>query len=150
MSGFNTNGLPLATVANGVFPFDGTETIPVDVNGANGVPPETVSVPFSQILGIGTPTNTAYAATVVISGVNGQVQTIGTLTGNISISFTNLVPGLTYRLRITQDATGSRTTTITGTVLEAGTNTTTASYVNWFSYWYDGTTVYGTWTSNFA
>ena len=51
-----------------------------------------------------------YAADVEINWNNGSTQYV-VLTGNIIFTFVNPVNGQVYRIRITQDATGSRTAT---------------------------------------
>jgi len=156
MSGWLTNGVNAASAANGSFPFSGTEKIPMDTELANGQAPQTVAPTTAQLLGMLTstgPVNTPYAATATIDGANGQVQTVDTLTGAITLSWKNIVPGVTYRIKLVQDGTGTRVATLTGgstTWKVSGSQSTTASYVDWLSFWFDGTTYWATWDVHFA
>lgn len=156
MSGWLTDGVSAASSANGSFPFSGTEKISMDTQLANGQAPQTVAPTTAQLLGVLTsdgPHNTVYASAVTIDGENGQVQTIGTLTGAITVSWSNIVPGLTYRIKFVQDASGSRAATLTGggaTVKVSGSQSTTASYVDWLTLFFDGTTYWAQWNVHFA
>lgn len=156
MSGWLTDGVAQASVANGnSFPFSGNELIPLDTQLANGQAPQTVSASTAQLLGVlpSAPVNTAYAATLTIDGANGLIQTVGTLTGAVTISWKNIVPGLQYKLKLVQDGSGSRAATLTGgstTWKVSGSQSTTASYVDWLSFWFDGTTYWGLWNTHFA
>ena len=156
MSGWTTDGVDAASTSNGSFPFSGAEKISMDTQLANGQAPQTVAPTTAQLLGVLTstgPYNTAYASTATIDGSNGQVQTVGTLTGAITLSWANIVPGVTYRIKLVQDGTGSRTATLTGgstTWKVSGSQSTTANYVDWLSFWFDGTTYWATWDAHFA
>jgi hypothetical protein len=46
--GFLTQGLPLATTANGAYPFTGSETFPADTNTSDGINPSQIGVTFAQ------------------------------------------------------------------------------------------------------
>lgn len=156
MSGWLTDGVNAASTSNGTFPFSGTEKISMDTELANGQSPQTVAPTTAQLLGVVTsagPFNTAYAATATIDGANGQTQTVGTLTGAITLSWAHIVPGLIYRIKLVQDATGTRVATLTGgstTWKVTGTQSTTASRTDWLIFWYDGVTYWGVWNANFA
>lgn len=80
--------------------------------------------------------------TVAIDWTNGINQAV-TLAGNRTFTMSNPVAGQTYCVKITQDASGSRTVTWPSTVKWAGgsapTLTTTASYVDHITFIYDGT-----------
>jgi hypothetical protein len=73
-----------------------------------------------------------------------------TLTGNATLSITNEVAGMYGLIRVTQDATGSRTLTLPGSskVINGGGGavalTTTAGATDVLSYFYDGTSYYWT------
>jgi hypothetical protein len=73
-----------------------------------------------------------------------------TLTGNATLSITNEVAGMYGLIRVTQDATGSRTLTLPGgsKVINGGGGdvalTTTAGATDVLSYFYDGTSYYWT------
>jgi hypothetical protein len=156
MPGLLTDGLTVANTSDGSFPFTGVEKINVDTNLANGQNPQSVAATTAQLLGVLTssgPHNSAYAAAVTIDGANGQIQTVGALTGAITLSWANIVPGVTYRLKLVQDATGTRVATLTGgstTWKVSGSQSTTASYVDWLTFWFDGTTYWGVWNTHFA
>jgi hypothetical protein len=73
-----------------------------------------------------------------------------TLTGNATLAITNEVVGMYGLIRVTQDATGSRTLTLPGgsKVINGGGGTvvltTTAGATDVLSYFYDGTNYYWT------
>jgi hypothetical protein len=73
-----------------------------------------------------------------------------TLTGNATLAITNEVVGMYGLIRVTQDATGSRTLTLPGgsKVINGGGGavalTTTAGATDVLSYFYDGTSYYWT------
>ena len=159
MSGYYTPGLPAVTGA-----LTGYETFALDTNIAAGGGAETVQATSAQALGVipatssagsvtTAPFNTAYAATATINGNNGLIQTVGALTGAITLSWSNITPGLTYRIKLVQDATGSRTATLTGgstTWKVSGSQSTTASYIDWLTVYFDGQTYWGIWNVHFA
>lgn len=86
------------------------------------------------------------AGTAVVDWDRGNSQKI-TLTGNATLQFGNPLAGAHYFLRISQDATGSRTVTWPAAVHwsngVAPTLTTTASRVDLVAFYYDGTTYFG-------
>lgn len=70
-----------------------------------------------------------------------------TLTGNLTLTLSNLVSGKSYKIHFIQDGTGSRTVTLNsqfkfGTDVTAYTATTTASKRDLFGIWSDGTNAY--------
>ena len=74
-----------------------------------------------------------------------------TLTGPVTFTFSNPVAGVTYGLRLLQDATGGRTVTWPGTVKwKAATAPTlsAANKVDIIALYYDGTSYYGDYTLN--
>ncbi len=136
MAGWLTDGVAGPSTSNGSFPLTGNETFSLDTNLANGQTPQTVAPTTAQALGVlpGAPYNTAYATTLTIDGVNGLIQTVGTLTGAVTISWAHIIPGMTYRLKLVQDGTGSRAATLTGgstTWKVSGSQSPTANYVDW-------------------
>lgn len=86
------------------------------------------------------------AGTAVVDWNQGNSQKI-TLTGNATLQFGNPLAGAHYFLRISQDATGSRTVTWPAAVHwsngVAPTLTTTPSRVDLVAFYYDGTTYFG-------
>jgi hypothetical protein len=105
MSGWTTNGLPVATS------LTGAELNQIDSQLPGGQSPQSEAVSLNRLVGFaGYPFALAYAATVTPDfGLNGAVQTI-TLTGNVTFANpANLQPGQRIDLIITQDGTGSRT-----------------------------------------
>lgn len=159
MSGFYTPGLPTI-----ILPFTGYEQLALDTQLGQGINPETEAATTAQLFGVipatsaagvvtTAPFNTAYASTLTINGTNGQMQTIGALTGAVTISWSNISPGLIYKLKIVQDGTGSRVATLTGgttTWKVSGSQSTTASYIDWLTFWFDGQAYWGVWTVHFA
>jgi hypothetical protein len=91
-------------------------------------------------------------ATVTFDFDDGNVQEV-TLAGNRTFAFTNAKPGGRYMVKITQDATGSRTVTWPGNIKWSGgsapTLTTTAGKTDIVSLMYDGTDFYATCSKNF-
>ncbi len=80
-----------------------------------------------------------------IDCANGNNQRM-TLTGNATLSFTNLVAGTVMILRLKQDGTGSRLVTWTGVTWAGGvapTLTTTINYSDIISLYYTGTSLLG-------
>lgn len=70
-----------------------------------------------------------------------------TLTGNLTLTLSNLVDGKAYKISFIQDATGSRTVTLAaqfkfGTDVASYTATTTASKRDLMGIWSDGTNAY--------
>lgn len=87
-------------------------------------------------------TTTTYGATIALSGST-FLNTKITLTGNTTITFTNMKAGQSGLIKLTQDATGGRTVTWgTGVNVGAGAPSlnTTANKNNWISYFYDADT----------
>lgn len=60
-----------------------------------------------------TPSSVTYAASVTLDLASRSIFTV-TLTGNLTLAFSNITAGSGGYIVITQDATGSRTLTITG------------------------------------
>jgi hypothetical protein len=91
-------------------------------------------------------------ATVTFDFDDGNVQEV-TLAGNRTFAFTNAKPGGRYMVKITQDATGSRTVTWPGNIKWSGgsapTLTTTGGKTDIVSLMYDGTDFYATCSKNF-
>jgi len=70
-----------------------------------------------------------------------------TLTGNLTLTLSNIVDGKSYRIELIQDATGSRTVTLNsqfkfGTDITSYTATTTASKRDLLGAWVTSTNVY--------
>lgn len=95
--------------------------------------------------------NSGTAAT--INWNNGQNQQV-TLTGNATLTLSNPTNGATYKLKIIQDGTGSRTVTFSPTPKWAGgsapTLTTTANAVDFVTLYYDGTSYWAQFAGNFV
>ena len=82
---------------------------------------------------------------------NGNVQTV-TLGGNRTFTFANPKSGARYSIIIKQDATGSRTVTWPAIKWAGGTTptlTTTANKYDIVTFIYDGTSYFGTISTNF-
>lgn len=150
MAGINTNGLPVYAQ-----PLTGAETAPFDTNLPAGEGPQSVSI-STALLGVSTVAGgfaIAYAATTAMSGLNGSVQALGAMTGASTLTLSNFTPGVTYRLKVTQDGTGSRALTVagaTGAVKISGSQSTTASYIDWLTIWFDGTNYWAFWNVHFV
>lgn len=94
-------------------------------------------------------TETAYSANsstaITLALSNGTVQII-TLTGSATITMPTAVAGKSFIMYLKQDATGSRTVTWSTVKWPAGTAptiTSTASRMDIFSFFSDGTNWYG-------
>ena len=91
------------------------------------------------------------AATIALDWNNGNVQTV-TLGGNRTFTFANPKSGARYSIIIKQDATGSRTVTWPTIKWAGGTTptlTTTANKYDIVTFIYDGTSYFGTISTNF-
>lgn len=132
MSGMFTNGMPLASIANGnTLPLTGNETLPVDTNLTAGSGPETVALSTAQ-LGLAGSFALTSAATVALTGGTNSARKM-TLTMTQNTTFTAPTNGADFTLILTQDATGSRTATWPATFLFVGgskTLTTTAAAID--------------------
>jgi hypothetical protein len=90
-----------------------------------------------------------FGATITWDQTKGSTSAV-TLTGNATLSITNIVAGMYGLIRVTQDATGSRTLTLPAgsKVINGGsgavTLTATGSATDVLSYFYDGTNYYWT------
>ena len=90
-----------------------------------------------------------FGSTITWDQTKGATAAV-TLTGNSTLSITNAVTGMYGLIRVTQDATGSRTLTLPGgsKVINGGGGvvalTTTAGATDVLSYFYDGTSYYWT------
>lgn len=93
-----------------------------------------------------------FGSTITWDQTKGSASAV-TLTGNATLSITNVVAGMYGLIRVTQDATGSRTLTLPSgsKVINGGVGavalTTTANATDVLSYFYDGTNYY--WTVGF-
>jgi hypothetical protein len=91
----------------------------------------------------------SFGSTITWDQTKGATSAV-TLTGNGTLSITNAVAGMYGLIRVTQDATGSRTLTLPGSskVINGGGGvvalTTTAGATDVLSYFYDGTSYYWT------
>lgn len=94
-----------------------------------------------------------FSATPTFDFNNGNVQSVSTLTGNITSStFSNGISGGRYVLVFTQDGTGNRTVVWPASVKWGGGTAPTlsgANKVDVFGFVYDGTSYYGTAGLNF-
>ncbi len=90
-----------------------------------------------------------FGTTITWDQTKGATSAV-TLTGNATLSVTNAVAGMYGLVRVTQDATGSRTLTLPANskVINGGAAavilTTTANATDVLSYFYDGTNYYWT------
>jgi len=118
---------------------------------------DTVDIPSGSTgtnLGLTNPTVTNYVETlysantstaITVSLANGTVQNL-TLTGNATITMPTAVAGKSFIIMLRQDATGSRSVTWSTVVWPGGTAPTitgTASKMDMYSFFSDGTSWYG-------
>ena len=113
---------------------------------------DTVDIPSGSTLTNPTVTNyveTLFAANtgtaITVNLANGTVQDL-TLTGNATITMPTAVAGKSFILMLNQDATGSRSVTWSTVVWPSGTAPTitgTASKMDMYSFFSDGTNWYG-------
>jgi len=118
---------------------------------------DTVDIPSGSTgtnLGLTNPTVTNYVETlysantstaITVNLANGTVQNL-TLTGNATITMPTAVAGKSFIIMLRQDATGSRSVTWSTVVWPGGTAPTitgTASKMDMYSFFSDGTSWYG-------
>lgn len=113
MSGFFTNGLP--DWNQGAFPS--TARFPMDSGQSEGLNPQSAAVSPGQILAgaIGAAVPLAYAATQTLDASDGGLFSV-TLTGNMTLTVENAVPGQILYGYVTQDGAGSRVITVSDAV----------------------------------
>jgi hypothetical protein len=118
-------------------------TVPLDVSGAARVTGNLgVKIYTETIAALGNITGAT-----PINWSSGSVQS-ATLTGAVTLSFSGAVAGQSVTLYLTQDATGTRTIAWPGSIKWAAggvapTISTTATYTDIISFFYDGTTYWG-------
>jgi septal ring-binding cell division protein DamX len=91
------------------------------------------------------------STTITIDWANGSAQKV-TMTGNCTFTLSNPVVGAAYILKLVQDATGGRTYTWPAAVKwPAATSPTgsAATKTDLISLYYDGTSYFGTYATNF-
>jgi hypothetical protein len=82
----------------------------------------------------------AYASSITVDTLDGEVVNVGALTGSITINApTNAATGQKLTFIFTQDGVGGRTVTWNAVFKVAWTPTTTASKINTITFIYDGT-----------
>lgn len=155
-----TNGQALTTNGSGTLAFSSVTTSPGGSNtqlqynnngafgGISGFTYNGTTVTFTNP----TVTNyveTAYTANsstaITLALTNGTVQII-TLTGNATITMPTAVAGKSFIMLLKQDGTGSRTVTWSTVTWPSGTAptvTSTASKMDIYSFFSDGTNWYG-------
>jgi hypothetical protein len=101
--GLGTAATATLGAANGVAPLDSSSKIP------QSILPST----YTTTIGV-TPQAIAYNASVTLDLSQRNNFVVGTLTGNITLTFSNPVAGASGYIVLTQDATGSRTLTLGG------------------------------------
>lgn len=149
MSGYSTNGLSAAT-----FPLTGSEQAAFDTQLTQGLNPESEAITLNQIQGFfRAPVALTDGATIAVNASLGNLFTV-TLGGNRTLSNpTNLTSGQTFRVRVTQDATGARTLAYGTNYLFSGSSTltTTAAAIDMITLTSDnGTRVLGVLSAKFA
>lgn len=148
MSGFTTNGLPAA-----VFPLTGSEQFAADTQLTQGLAPESEAISLNQIRGYyRAPVSLTSGTTVATNATLADLFQLTLATNTTLSNPTNLTSGQTWRVEVTQDATGARTMAF-GTLYKfsgSSTLTTTAGAIDMFSFTYDGTVILGTLATKFA
>jgi len=71
-----------------------------------------------------TPLSVAYAASITLDLSQRSNFVIGALTGNLTLAFSNPIPGMGGCVELRQDATGGRTITLSGTNFSRNGGTT--------------------------
>lgn len=119
MSGFWTNGVTRVIADNMQ-----ASKLPADTNYGQGVAPQSVAASPWQLEFKGEAQALSGAANITLDVDSGLFFTT-TLTGNRTVTISNLQPGAEIRGYVTQDGTGSRTLTIAagsdGATLTSGT-----------------------------
>lgn len=144
-AGIYTNGLPAT-----VLPLTGIETLPLDTNLAGGQAPQTESLTILQLRqALDQQVSLTDASSVVMGDpTRGRFFTF-TIGGNRTLAnptTTNLTSGYTWKVKVTQDTTGSHTLAY-GTLYKwsggtAPTLTATTGY-DLLTFIYDGTNIAG-------
>lgn len=153
----NATGLPISTGVSGLGTGIATFlTTPSSANLLAAMTDETGSglAVFNSAPALTNPTVTNYVETaysansstaITLALTNGTVQII-TLTGNATITMPSAVAGKSFIMYLKQDATGSRTVTWSTVAWPGGTAptiTATASKMDIYSFFSDGTNWYG-------
>jgi hypothetical protein len=148
MSGFTTNGLTAAA-----FPLTGNEKIAADTQLTQGLAPESEAISLQQLQGFfRAPVALTSGATVAVDASLAALYTLTLATNTTLSNPTNLTSGQTFRVVVTQDATGARTMAYGTSYKMSGTSTltTTAGAIDMLSFTYDGTNVLGVVTPKFV
>lgn len=148
MSGFTTAGLPAAA-----FPLTGSEQVAADTQLTQGLAPESEAITLNQVLGFArAPVALTSGTTVAVDASRASLFTLALATNTTLSNPTNLQSGQSFRVEVTQDATGARTMGF-GTLYKfsgSSTLTTTASAIDLLTFTYDGTVLLGTLAAKFA
>lgn len=147
MSGLNTLNLTQVNPAN--YPAGVPASVPLiqaDNPLSGGANPQQLAFPIVYLDGLA-PVALPYAATITPDASQGKIFST-TLTGNVTLANpTNLMPGQTITVVLTQDGTGSRLLSAVGSLWKfpGGTKTlsTAANAVDVIKGTYDGTRIIG-------
>ena len=140
MSGFTTNGLPLAAA-----PLTGNEQIAADTQLTAGATPESEAITVSQLKSYyRPPVALTVAPTLSVNALLSELYTI-TLTTNVTLAtLANLQSGQVLCIEFVQDAVGARTLTLSDPPFKSSgttTLTTTAGAIDLLTFTYDGTNI---------
>lgn len=145
MGALYTDGVSQPSTDDASLPFTLAETFAVDTNTEDGINPSQIAPTFQQLstLGAGARQTITDATTFTLDCALGSFHSI-TLGGNrTAAAFSNPVAGQHLYLKVTQDATGSRTITWNANVdwaaNTAPTLSTTAAASDLLEFVYDGT-----------
>jgi hypothetical protein len=133
MPGINTAGLPAPSKITNTLPFTGTETFPVDSNGANGIAPQTYAMTINQMstMGLGPVVAVTDAATIAVDCTLGSQFSVTIGATGRTLTMSSPSPGQEVVLYVKQDGTGSRTiTTYTNVLWAAATAPTLTTTAN--------------------
>lgn len=148
MAGMETVGYPAASVANGTLPLTGNEQIPADTQLTGGTFPETEYITSAQLVSFDAAAQALTDAATIVTDLSAATKVFTvTLAGNRTLANpTNLTSGRSWKVYITQDATGARTLAYgTNYTFSGGTPTltTTPAAVDSLSFTYDGVKIRG-------
>lgn len=144
------NGVTIPQSGYTVLPLTGSETIPADTNLSSGRTPQTEAITVHQLHSyVRAPVALTSAASLAINAMLGDFFTHTIAAAQSLATPTNLQSGQVFRIRVIQDATGSRVLTTanvpiykwTGLTTPGAILTTTAAAADMITCAYDGTFV---------
>ena len=156
-AGYFTNGLPTAGGSQypSTYPLTGNETMPADTNLTNGQNPASEAVTPGQLKGYFRPpvTLTGSVGVVAVNADQTDLFKLSLVQNYTLQNPTNLLSGQSFKIEVTQPASGSDTLKFdtlykwpSGT---APTISVTGGSIDLLTFTYDGSVLLGTFSQNF-